>query len=148
MIELKDRFYLGKLCAKGHVHEDTGKSLRYRTKRACVQCHREAQNPLSSAFYAAKRRKMPFNLSRKWFDETLPIHCPVFGTPLQRGGKSSDSRPSIDKLIPEHGYVTENCRIISGRANRIKSDATLEELKALVAYLEKELAPSQELVLK
>lgn len=47
--------------------------------------------------------------------------------------------PTLDKIIPALGYVPGNVWVISHRANTIKSDASLEELKTLTANLEKKL---------
>jgi hypothetical protein len=68
----------------------------------------------------------------------MPKLCPILQIPLVFGGHRNDS-PSVDRLIPKLGYLKTNCRIISNRANKIKSNATLEELKELVSWLEKEL---------
>ena len=69
----------------------------------------------------------------------LPLKCPVLGIKLDwfvdgRGG--SDFSPSIDRLDPNQGYVPGNVEIISNRANRIKNDARLEEVKKLVLWME------------
>jgi hypothetical protein len=37
------------------------------------------------------------------------------------------------------GYIKGNVRVISYRANAIKRDASLDEMRLLVAYLEREL---------
>lgn len=33
------KFYLGSLCKRGHDYESTGKSLRYKNRRDCIECH-------------------------------------------------------------------------------------------------------------
>ena len=38
-------------------------------------------------------------------------------------------------LIPDKGYVKGNVHWISRRANRIKSDATVEELEKIISYM-------------
>jgi len=38
--------------------------------------------------------------------------------------------------IPEKGYVKGNIWVVSLRANKLKNDATLQELKTLVENLE------------
>lgn len=62
--------------------------------------------------------------------------CPVFGYSFTTNCKSADTSPSLDRIDSSLGYVEGNVWVISTRANRIKSDATLEELKLLVAALE------------
>ena len=39
-------------------------------------------------------------------------------------------------MIPELGYIKGNVWVISNKANRIKNNATLEELRLLVKNLE------------
>ena len=61
--------------------------------------------------------------------------CPVLGIPLVIGeGACSDNSPSIDRIIPELGYVKGNIKVISRRANRIKNDATPDELFKVWQY--------------
>jgi hypothetical protein len=42
---------------------------------------------------------------------------------------------SLDRIVPELGYVKGNIAVISNRANSLKSNATLEELERLCAWL-------------
>jgi hypothetical protein len=58
----------------------------------------------------------------------MPTHCPLLGTLLDTYSESVDVHPSIDRINPALGYVPGNVWIISHRANRIKSDASFEEL--------------------
>ena len=72
-------------------------------------------------------------------DITIPATCPVLGipihvAPLQGKRAPSAGSPSLDRLIPEDGYVPGNIRVISHRANMLKNNATIAELEAVVAY--------------
>lgn len=88
-----------------------------------------------SAKARAKRDGLLFGLKKE--DIVIPDVCPIFGIPLFVGDRNNhDNAPTLDKIIPELGYVPSNIRVISYRANRIRNDATLIELKKLVAYLE------------
>jgi hypothetical protein len=71
-------------------------------------------------------------------DLVLPDRCPVLDIPLVVGGKRCDNSPSVDRVDNDKGYTKENVRVISVRANRIKHNATVAELKAVAAYAEKE----------
>jgi hypothetical protein len=65
--------------------------------------------------------------------------CPVFKTKMIWGGETGvETSPSLDKIIPEKGYVKGNVVWVSRRANRIKSDASLKELEQLYKFYVKD----------
>jgi hypothetical protein len=77
---------------------------------------------------------LPFNLSFR--DIVIPELCPILGIALQRGLEGGlDNSPSLDRIVPRKGYVKGNVRVISNRANRIKSDSTPEELARILTYV-------------
>lgn len=91
----------------------------------------------------AKRFGIPFNLTVN--DLHIPATCPVLGIPLRRGiGKLCQNSPSVDRIEGAKGYVYGNVRVISFRANAIKSDASLHELLLVVAYVKRELAQCED----
>lgn len=69
----------------------------------------------------------------------LPERCPILGITLNYSGTKArgfvNDCPSIDRIDPMNGYVPGNVRIISWRANRIKSDASIAELEAILRYM-------------
>jgi len=91
----------------------------------------------------ARARKMGLEFSLKLEDIQIPSHCPVFGIPLFRGKGSNPQQnpnsPSLDRRNNLRGYVSDNIRVISNRANVLKSDATLEELEAICLYMRSDL---------
>ena len=95
---------------------------------------------LREARKRAKEKGIPFDLVES--DLTIPEFCPVFGWRLEVGvGKRSDRSPSLDRVIPELGYVKGNIRVISWRANHLKSDGAISELEKVIAYM-RESAPT------
>lgn len=87
-----------------------------------------------------KVKGIPFNLTLE--DLVIPAVCPVLGIPLvKRQGRFADSSPSVDRIIPDIGYLKGNVQIISYRANRIKCHATLDELRKIVRYMEGQTEP-------
>jgi hypothetical protein len=44
----------------------------------------------------------------------------------------------LDRINPEKGYVIGNVNWISGRANRIKYNATIYELESILSYMKTE----------
>lgn len=99
-------------------------------------------NPVRSYLLAAKKRarsmRVDFNLTEE--DIKFPDICPVLGIPVileQIDGprKRTDNTPSLDRIIPELGYVKGNVEMISWRANRLKNDAKLYEIELLLRYM-------------
>jgi hypothetical protein len=90
---------------------------------------------LQSARHRAKRDGLPCTIKAQ--DIQIPERCPVFGIKLEIGTrKNHEAAPSLDKIIPHLGYIPGNIRVMSHKANWMKNNATLAELKMLVAYLD------------
>jgi hypothetical protein len=92
-------------------------------------------------YHGAKQRSkksgLDFDIDREYIREILTDTCPVLGLELKRGdGTFTDNSPSLDRIDSSKGYVKGNVKVISDRANRIKRDATLAELKSIVEYME------------
>lgn len=71
-------------------------------------------------------------------EENLPVpeYCPVLRIRLQENyGKRQDSSPSIDRVIPERGYVRGNVAVISWRANKLKSDGSSDEHRKIADWI-------------
>ena len=80
----------------------------------------------NSARERAKASGIPCEITKQ--DIVIPEMCPILGIYLERGNrKAHDSAPSLDRIIPEVGYVLGNTNVISYRANRIKNDGTARE---------------------
>lgn len=100
---------------------------------------RRRKNPVKHMLYDARKRAkakgLPFNITEK--DIFIPEICPVLGIPLFIGesGRSPHS-PSLDRINNLLGYTKDNVAVISLRANVLKNDASIEELKAIVKYME------------
>lgn len=84
--------------------------------------------------FRAKDQGVEFDLVAT--DLVVPSHCPVLGIALKAGSKTHvDCSPSVDRIDPKGGYVRGNVAVISYRANRLKCDATIEELEKVIEYL-------------
>lgn len=88
----------------------------------------------------AKRRGLEFDLTLE--DIAYPASCPILGIPLEprRGQRGPSAQcPSVDRLDNSRGYTRDNIRVISYKANRLKSDMTVEQCERLLAYMKGEL---------
>jgi len=65
----------------------------------------------------------------------IPSACPCCGTPFVYAGRHHMRAPSIDRVDNADGYTLPNTRIICYRCNTLKSDASLEEVEAILAYM-------------
>lgn len=124
-----------------HFHKHSGCVGGYNT--VCKECRK----PLSKKqykektteyklFYAARHRARKRNLefSLGLEDIVIPDICPVLQIPLKH---NTDYAPSLDRFDSSLGYTKENVRVISFRANMIKSNATLDEMQKVLNYLKK-----------
>jgi hypothetical protein len=103
---------------------------------------RYIHNMILRARSRARAADVPCTITEN--DITIPEKCPVLGIPLVFGNSQKKkapewNSPSIDRLIPELGYVPGNIAIISHRANLLKNAGTLEEHKMLVEWLTRAL---------
>lgn len=86
-----------------------------------------------SARARSKHDGTPFSIAVS--DIKIPAQCPVFGVSLCQGdGSQQDNSPSLDKFIPELGYIPGNVQVISWRANKLKRDASPDELVKLAEW--------------
>lgn len=88
-----------------------------------------------SAKERAKRKNIPFSISVE--DIIIPKVCPYLGIDLHISNKNmTDFSPTLDRVNPALGYVRGNVVVVSWRANRIKSDGTAAELRAIADAIE------------
>jgi len=91
---------------------------------------------LRGARRRALKKGIPFNLKKN--DLEIPEKCPILEIDLFFGDKKpSNNSPSLDRIVPEKGYVKGNVKIISNKANTIKSFGTAEEHRKIAEYIEK-----------
>jgi len=88
---------------------------------------------LAGAKSRAKDKGLMFNLH--YDDIQIPNLCPVLKIPLIPSEGMSDGSPSLDRMIPYLGYTKGNVKVISMKANRIKTDATSNEIQAVLEYV-------------
>ena len=85
----------------------------------------------------AKAQNLPHNIDLEHLESIATDECPVFKTPFVwgQGNGAHPYRPSVDRIIPELGYVKGNVAFISLKANTIKQDVTEKELYAVADWL-------------
>ena len=109
-----------------------GADIPYRTKDAILsKCKLKIKTLRQKSKFAC----VPFNLQLSDIYPP-PTHCPILGIELDilNAKPLADNAMSVDRIIPNRGYVRGNIVVISFRANRIKNDSTIQELIKLVSF--------------
>lgn len=89
---------------------------------------------LNSAKKRAKDNNLEFNLELN--DIVLPEYCPILNIKMQFNKKfAMDNSYSIDRIDSNKGYLKDNIQIISFKANTIKNNSTIKELKMVYDFL-------------
>lgn len=140
-------------CDCGIIREICGTSLT-RTKEPQTSCgcrrggvtHGLTRKKKGTIEYllwagAAKRardKNLDFTISPSHIK--IPKECPLLKIPLQKiSSNHTPNSPTLDRIENTKGYTPENIWVISWRANVLKNDATLKELKTLVENLEEKI---------
>lgn len=88
----------------------------------------------------AKDRDLPFSITEEYLESIWTGVCPVFQTrlnlPSHGGNTLSPAKPSLDRMVPDKGYVPGNVVWISLRANQMKNDGNSEELFRVAEWLQ------------
>jgi hypothetical protein len=102
--------------------------------------HRHA---LACAKNASKTRGLPFNLIeehvKKVFEPGVCVYCTrrvVFGTSRTSPSYERRLAGSLDKIVPELGYVIGNVALACMSCNQRKSDMSPDFLRALAERIE------------
>jgi hypothetical protein len=150
----QEHLYIDNFCFKartGRKRFDVFGRGRHHECRKCQNDKFLRMDLRQKLLYAARGRakKAGFPCTITVDDIVIPEACPVLGIPLfpsvGNGRKHPaliPNSPSIDRLDNDKGYTPDNIRVISMRANDIKSNATLQELEAVVAYVKENLFPT------
>jgi len=86
----------------------------------------------------AADKNLPFDLDVEYLLEIWVTKCPALGIDLdwsKANGQVRDNTPSLDKIIPELGYVKGNVQWLSQKANTMKSNATRTELENFAQWI-------------
>ena len=116
----------------------------------CKVCHAAylQSHGMSRPFYSilngarqrAKARDLPFSITEEYLESIWTGVCPVFqirlNLPSHGGHELSAAKPSLDRMVPDKGYVPGNVIWISLRANQMKNDGNSEELFRVAEWLQ------------
>lgn len=90
------------------------------------------KNVYNRAKKSSKTKGIEFSITKDWLLENVTDVCPLLGIKLDyTRSVVTDQSASLDRKNSFLGYTPENCKVISFKANRIKNNATYEEIEKI-----------------
>lgn len=110
---------------------------RNKDKRAKYYREYEARRPIAEKlFRSMKSRKILFDITPN--DISVENECPICGIEMRissrRGGSAVS--PTLDKIIPNRGYVKGNIAVICKSCNSLKGKGSAEEHHRIANWIE------------
>lgn len=87
-----------------------------------------------------KKNKLPFDIDKEYLKYIYPKNgnCPILGIKMMPNkNKPSLKSPSVDKIIVNNGYTKGNIIWVSYKANCIKNNLSLNEMKLILSNWKK-----------
>jgi hypothetical protein len=133
----------------GDLHESTGRIFMGYCFRRGVWYERLYKSTtkegahieimFKNAIQRARRDEIPFDIDIEFLESIKTETCPILGMKLSWGSLGDayvkNNSPSLDKIIPEYGYIKGNVCIISYLANKIKQDVGYDTLYKIADWL-------------
>lgn len=129
-----DQYYsnrrgLHSVCRPCYIKRNSAYQAKYRSKNRFAIRVRSCKS-------RSREKQLPFNLTSKHLKGIWTGVCPAFGVPLNINSlRGSEGHAQLDRIIPDLGYIQGNVVWLSERANRIKDDASIEDLERLIKWL-------------
>lgn len=83
----------------------------------------------------AKKANLEFTITPE--DIQIPEFCPALGIKLNRhlGSKAQDDSFVLERFNNDLGYIPMNINVVSHKANRMKTNATIQEVEGLLTWM-------------
>jgi len=115
-------------------HNNPDHIKRYKKK------YSRLRKSISARIYIAINKNLPHDSIDDLYNYLKPIEdkgvCECCGKNFKHGQHNSNDSASIDRIIPELGYVINNVALICSECNRQKGDTSLEKMKHIVNWIE------------
>lgn len=124
-----------------------------RYTKHCRECHKETSrlnrerrykdDPFREKHYnlksSANWQNVPYDLDADYLKSIWNGKCAVFGCDIliKTDRRNAMNHAEVDKINPGLGYVRGNVQWVCHRANRLKDNATIEELEMVLANMKR-----------
>ena len=128
--------------------ENRNKQAKEQRKNKKVGDNRHLRDILKAARNRAKKHNVPYNLVMSDLRGLITDKCPILGIEFElnkegqewgkgKGQNNWQNSPSLDRIVPEKGYVKDNVIVVSLMANSIKNQATPKQILKVAQFYEK-----------
>ena len=108
-------------------------------EKRCFACAVKQKRKLGVASAKARAEEKGWDFNLVASEIIYPDTCPVLGIKIypfiRDNGAHIGNVESLDRVDSSKGYTMDNVRVISNRANVLKSNGTLEEFEKIVMYM-------------
>ena len=126
------------------IYREKNKEKRSEQNKDWYQSSRKVKftnNPQHYLWYVARTRSRQngaeFTIIKE--DVIIPEVCPILGLILTKGDGYLPNAMSLDRVDNTKGYIPGNVRVISRKANLMKSNLTIDILEKLINYIKNEI---------
>ena len=117
-------------------------------KNKTVGSSQHLADMVESARQRARKHNIPCTLTSQDIRDIITDRCPILGINFELNKQGQDlgkgngknnwqTSPSLDRIIPEKGYVKDNIIIVSLMANSIKNQATPNQIQKVATFYKK-----------
>lgn len=139
-----NRIYKCNTCVQKKQYQLT----RQKRKEKTVGSTQHIYDMLSAARRRAKKYHVSYTLKVQDLREVMTDVCPILGIKLELNKQNREwgieknknnwqTSPSIDRIIPDDGYIKDNIIIVSLMANAIKNQATPDQIQKVATFYKK-----------
>ena len=99
------------------------------------------EDPRHYLWYVARTRARKYGVEFFITEEDIiiPEFCPILETRLTKGNGYLPNAMSLDRVDNDKGYIPGNVRVMSRKANLMKSSLTIDILEKLIKYINNEI---------
>ena len=118
---------------KTYTHEEFKKHRRAKHKKEPrIRMRNDARE-------RAIKKGIEFNLNSYTDIPPIPKFCPILNIPLfVKGWVGTDNSPTLDRIDNNRGYIKGNIRVISRKANQMKSNGSFRDVEKLYFFIKQE----------
>ena len=139
---------LGKRICNRCMKDYTSAREKQKRKLKQVGDSQHLRDMLEAARGRARKNNIPYSLSIHDLREIITDRCPILGIKFElnkqgqdwgkgKGNNNWRNSPSLDRIVPDKGYVKDNIIIVSLMANSIKNQATPDQIQKVATFYKK-----------